>query len=101
MINDEITICSNIISFYKQKGVYDFIKQEMLWRILKAKRGWLYDSKKWIEYNNLYPESNSYIKNNPFCSKKDMLCQFLIINKYLRPLLYIIKLIDKIYRKLR
>lgn len=101
MILDEITICDKIISFYIEKGEWDILKQELSWRILKAKRGWLYDTSKWEEYLNLYPESNEYIANNPFCSKKDKLAQYLILYKLSRPLLYIVKFVDKLYKRVR
>ncbi len=101
MIHDEITICDKIVSFYIEKGGWDVFKQELSWRILKTKRGWLYDSNKWDEYLNLYPESNEYITNNPFCSKKDKFAQYLILNKLSRPLLYIVKFVDKLYKRVK
>lgn len=101
MMNDEITICLNIISFFKDNVLYEDFKQELSWRILKAKRGWLCDSNKWRDYLKLLPESNKYIMSNPFCSIKDKITQYLILHNWSHPLLYLVLFIDKTYKRLR
>lgn len=101
LTSDEISICCLINEFYKNHGYYEFLEKELSWRILKAKRGWLFNSNKWSEYLKIYPNSNYFIASNPFCSKKDKFCQKIILIKYLRYILLLINKINIIYRKMR
>lgn len=97
MISDEISICLLINDFYKEKGLYDKLQKELAWRLLKAKRGWLFDLSMRNDYLALYPESNNYIDSNIFCSRKDKLCQKLVLKPYGVFFLKIINIIDTVH----
>ena len=101
MAQDEISICCLINDYFCQKNMYKVLEKELSWRVLKAKRYWLYCPHKWKDYLSLCPESNKYISSNPFCSKKDKICQNLILHFWGRPLLYVVKMIDKIYKNIK
>ena len=87
--------------FFKEENMYSKLEEVLSWRMLSAKRGWLLNHRMWKDYLIIAPESNKYIFTNPLGSKKDQLCQFFIIKKHLRPLLFIVQFADNIYKKLR
>ena len=101
MTSDEISICCLINEFFIEKGYYELLEQELSWRILKAKRGWLYRKDKVYDYLNLYPNSNKYIDSNHFCSKWNKFCQKIIFKRYLRFILPLIYKLKTIYRLIR
>lgn len=101
MIHDEVSICCMTNEFLKREGTYDTYEKELSWRMLKAKRGWLYDRMHWKDYEKTYPQSNKYLKTNPFVSRKDKLCQYLFLNKYTRPLIILIVILDHFYKKIK
>lgn len=99
--NSLITINSKITDFFISKGIYEELLEVLSWRMLAGKRGWLYQKDKRKEYRSLFPESNRFILSNPFCSKKDKLCQTIILYPVLSWLLPIIKYMDKIRRTIK
>ena len=97
----QIYIYKQINAFFKSHNFFEPISQELSWRMLCAKRGWLYLPNKWSEYRVTQPEINHYIWSNPLCSLKDKICQILVLSKMTAYLIYIVMLIDKIGFKLR
>jgi len=101
MTNDEIAICCLVNDFYKRNGVYEVLEKELSWRLLKAKRGWLYRKDKLECYLALFPESNKYIDSNPFCNRKDKFCQKIILSSICRLMLPIIKKLNILYKTMK
>lgn len=101
MTNDEVSICCITNEFFIKEGVYGIFEKELSWRMLKAKRAWLYDFKHWGDYKRTYPESNKFYKTNPFVSEKDFLCQKLFSKSYTRPFILVVIILDKIYKRLK
>lgn len=94
--HDELAINLLIVDFFKQHKLYSKLEKELSWRVLKAKRGYLTSCRNRKTYMQLCPESNKYIDSNPLCSKKDKLCQKIMISKYLSWLLNVIHFLESI-----
>jgi glycosyltransferase involved in cell wall biosynthesis len=101
IFHDEVSICCLTNEFFVKEGVYDTFEKELSWRMLKAKRGWLYDIKHWGDYKKTYPESNKHLSTNPLVSKKDKISQKLFLKTYTRPFILVIIILDKIYKRLK
>ncbi len=97
----QIQIYTKINHWFIERELYSQLEQVLSWRILCAKRGWLYDSAKYDSYLRLFPESNKWIDSNPLCSKKDKLCQHVILLPYLRWVISIISLFDKFIKRIK
>lgn len=91
----ELLICDRIISFFKEIGLYTELKQELSWRVLKAKRHLLDSKEDRYKYLKLYPESDQYIDSNPFCSKKDKLYQKLMLKPIISWTIPILRFIER------
>ena len=84
----------NITDFFNDKSLQVDLLEQLSWRMLAGKRGWLYFPEKWALYREVFPQSNKYIKSNPFCSKKDKLCQTLILIPALAWIIVIVRFVD-------
>lgn len=92
--SSQIYIYDKVNQYLKKENLYDELIEVLSWRILCAKRGWLYDYHTWKQYQEFYPDSNKYIDTNPLCSKRDKICQKIVLNPITRPLLLLVHLID-------
>ena len=97
--NDQVAVYCLINDFFKEKGLYEQLKDVLSYRMLCGKRGWLMDKDKKKEYRDLYPESNAYIWSNPLCSTKDKICQTIIVRPYLSFLLPIMRQVNSLTTK--
>ncbi len=95
----QIYIYNQINNFFRDNQTYFELERELAWRMLSAKRGWLFIPEKWEKYRSVEPASNKYIWSNPLCSIKDKICQTLILSKWTAPLIKIIKIVDAIVHK--
>lgn len=93
-----VNIYDNISNFFKEKGMYEILLEQLSWRMLSGKRGWLYITEQHEIYRTLYPESNRFINSNPFCSKKDKFCQKIILIPALSWLLKLVKIVDTLIK---
>lgn len=101
MVNDEVGVCLLINDFFLQKGAYETFEKELSWRMLKAKRGWLYDRKHWNDYAEICPEVDKFYNTNPLVSKKDLLCHKLFQCSCTRPLILVVVFLEKLYNIIR
>lgn len=97
----QITIYDKINHFFVEHGLFQDLEDVLSWRILCAKRDWLYNSSKWDNYLGLCPESNKWIDSNPLCSNKDKFCQHVILYPYLRWIILLVGICDKIIKSLK
>lgn len=97
--NDQVNIYCLINDFFKERGLYELLKEVLSYRILCGKRGWLMNKNKRDEYRRLCPEANAYIWSNPLCSTKDKICQTIIMRPSLCFLLPIIQILSELITK--
>lgn len=98
MTDDQVGIYRRINEFFRERGLYEDLKDVLSYRMLCGKRGWLMDKEKWREYRELYPETNAYIWSNPLCSRKDKICQTIIMRPFLSFLLPVIQSLIQIVK---
>ncbi len=98
MTDDQVGIYCRINEFFRERGLYEDLKDVLSYRMLCGKRGWLMDKEKWREYRELYPETNAYIWSNPLCSRKDKICQTIIMRPFLSFLLPVIQSLIQIVK---
>lgn len=99
--NQLVEIYSKVNLFFKDRNQYKELENVLSWRMLSGKRGWLFQEDKWNDYLELYPESNQYIDSNPFCSRKDKLCQKIVLKPNLHWVLRAIKALDYIVKMIK
>ncbi len=67
---EEIKAYLDVIGYFKKEGEYPLYAKQICWRILKAKQEWILDPKEHKTFLATYPESHSYILNNPMINNK-------------------------------
>ena len=97
----QIYIYTQINQFFIERGIYHQLEQVLSWRLLCAKRGWLYDFTKRDRYLSLFPESNKWIDSNPLCSRKDKLCQHAILVPYLRWVISVVGFCETLIKRIK
>lgn len=97
----QIYIYTQINTFFKSHNFFQPLSQVLSWRMLSAKRGWLYIPNRWNEYRKTAPEANQHIWSNPLCSFKDKICQTFMLHRMSAYLIYIIKFTDNLINKFR
>lgn len=96
-----VNIYTRVEDFLRMRGLYESLVQELSWRMLSGKRGWLFIKEKRSDYRTISPESNRYIDSNPFCSRKDKLCQKIIMKPRLSFLLPVLEFSELILKKIK
>lgn len=96
-----VEIYSKVNQFFKDRNQYEELEEVLSWRMLSGKRGWLFRIDKWDDYLGLCPESNQYIDSNPFCSRKDKLCQKIVLKPSLHWVLRVMKELDYIVKMIK
>ena len=59
--NDRCWCDMDIVSFFKENGVYNFYEEFIAYRVLAYTQEWILDKSRWNDFLQYYPESHKYI----------------------------------------
>ena len=80
---DELNVAYDTIAFFTERGELDLYKEELSWRILKAKQDMVLHPDKYKDFLTIYPDSHAYILSCPeiFCNRKIKIMMWLIAHR--------------------
>lgn len=95
-MHDEQLMYIDVINYFKIKGVYEYYKKELCWRILKSKQEWVLNTGSYYKFLAFHPDSHKYIWSCPFINFKlkvmmwslthhmSFISRFMLLLRYLR-----------------
>lgn len=80
---DELNVVYDTIAFFTERGELDLYKEELSWRVLKAKQDMVLHPDEYQDFLTIYPDSHAYILSCPeiFCNKKIKIMMWLITHQ--------------------
>ncbi len=79
--HDEQWVYSDIIRFFKERGVYERFKRQMAWRSLKAAQEMVLDTAFFDDFRDYNPDKGPYIWSCPFIGLKLKLLMWLMTHR--------------------
>lgn len=83
IMQDELCVYSDIIKFFKERGVYkNNVLKVMSWRVLKASQDLALSENTLDKFINYHPEKKSFIKSCPFIGTKLKIIMWLATHNF-------------------